>query len=379
MQDAPFIFSNRPKYRIARHLAFWIVFLLSQAAVSLIVPSIFNRNNSERMFEATFGQLLYLPGQLFLVYTLLYFVIPKFILKTRYKLAFLWMIILCILTGFIASVFYWFFIDDVLSLYFGSSGHFIEKKGFNAYIPIGFINGLRASLVVGGFATSVKLMKQWYEKEYRNTILQKEKLNAELQSLKAQLHPHFLFNTLNNIYSITQNTSPVASEMLVKLSDLLRYILYQCDQPLVKLSQEFNLIDDYIALEKIRYNENLDLDIFFPATTKEWLIAPLLLLPLVENCFKHGSSKLLDQPWIKIEAELKENILFVKLINGKPAGESVSDDFNYGIGLTNVQKRLDFLYPGKHELKIIAEPGVFIVNLKLELEKENGPINGERK
>ena len=379
MQEAPFIFSRQFKYRLARHLAFWFVFFLSQAAVSLVVPSLFNRNNNERMFEATFGQLLYLPSQLFLVYTLLYFVIPKFILRAKYQLSFMWIVILCVITGFVASVFYWLFADNILSFYFGARENFIEKRGFKAYIPIGFINGLRASLVVGGFATSVKLMKYWYEKEHRNTILQKEKLNAELQSLKAQLHPHFLFNTLNNIYSITQNTSPVASEMLVKLSDLLRYILYQCDQPLVKLSQEFNLISDYIALEKIRYSKNLDLDVSFPATTNGYLITPLLLLPLVENCFKHGSSKLLEQPWIKIEAELKEDILFVKLINGKPAGEEMNDQFKDGIGLSNVKKRLDFLYAGKHELKIIAEPGVFIVNLKIELEKENSRVNGERK
>lgn len=371
MQRIPFIFSDQLKYRIARHITFWIVAFASQAAVSLIVPSLFNRTNNERVFEATLGQLLYLPAQLFLVYTLLYFIIPRFILKGKYKLAFLWIVILCIVTGLIASVFYWLFVDDLIHYYFGNQ-QIIEKKGFYFYIPIGFINGLKASLVVAGFGTSIKLMKHWYDKEYRNTILQKEKLKAELQSLKAQLHPHFLFNTLNNIYSITQTTSPLASEMLVKLSDLLRYILYQCDQPMVKLSQEFSLIKDYIALEKMRYNENLDLDISFPSNTNGYVIPPLLLLPLVENCFKHGSSKLLEQPWIKIEAEQKENVLFLKLINGKPADGIAGDSFTYGIGLGNVQKRLDILYPGKHELKIVAEPDVFVVNLKLELEKENG-------
>jgi len=376
MQRSPFIFSDEPRYRIARHLAFWIVFFISQAAVSLVVPSLFNRSNRERMFEATFGQLLYLPGQLILVYTLLYFVIPKFILKTKYKLAVLWIIILCIITGFVASISYWLWVDDIFRLYFGINEKFIEKKVFSSYIPVGFINGLRVSLVVAGFATSIKILKQWYEKEYRNTVLQKEKLNAELQSLKAQLHPHFLFNTLNNIYSITQNSSPVASEMLVKLSDLLRYILYQCDQPLVKLSQEFQLIKDYVALEKIRYTKDLDIDVSLPPDENGYYISPLLLLPLVENCFKHGSSKLIEQPWIKIQAEQKDGFLLVKLINARPA-DPVGDGFENGIGLKNVKKRLDLLYPGRHELKIISEPGVFIVNLKLELDKEqNGKQTG---
>jgi hypothetical protein len=111
-------------------------------------------------------------------------------------------------------------------------------------LPYDFFFGLQAVINVAGFAAAIKLMKHWYEKEHRNNILQREKLDAELQSLKAQLHPHFLFNTLNNIYSIAENTSPLASGMLLKLSALLRYILYECDRPLVKLSQEFTLIKD---------------------------------------------------------------------------------------------------------------------------------------
>ena len=299
---------------------------------------------------------------------MLYFVIPRFILKMKYKLAIMWVIILCVIAGFVASICYWLWVDGILQWYFGVHENYVEKKRFSGYIPIGFINGLRVALVAAGVATSIKLLKHWYEKEYRNTVLQKEKLNAELQSLKAQLHPHFLFNTLNNIYSITQNSSPVASEMLVKLSDLLRYILYQCDQPLVKLSQEFQLIKDYIALEKIRYTKDLDIDVSLPADANGYCIAPLLLLPLVENCFKHGSSKLIEQPWIKIQAEQKDNYLLLKLINAKPAGGE-DGHFESGIGLRNVQKRLDLLYPGRHELKIISEPDVFIVNLKLELER----------
>jgi sensor histidine kinase YesM len=370
VQGSPFIFSNKLQWRISRHVAFWIVFFLSQAAVSLVVPTLFNRNNNERIFEASFAQLLYLPGQLFLVYTLLYFVIPKFILQSRYKMAFVWIIILCVVTGFIASLFYWAWVDDIFAFFSGRREAVGEKKAFNAYISMGFINGLRASLVVAGLATSIKLIKQWYEKEYLNTVLQKEKLNAELQSLKAQLHPHFLFNTLNNIYSITQNTSPIASEMLVKLSDLLRYILYQCDQPVVNLCQEFQLIKDYIALEKIRYTNELDVDVSLPANTNGYRIAPLLLLPLVENCFKHGSSRLIEQPWIKIHIEQKENSLLVKLINAKPV-TGPGNNFHSGIGLKNLQKRLDLLYPDRHELKIISEPDVFIVNLKVELEKSS--------
>ena len=198
-------------------------------------------------------------------------------------------------------------------------------------------------------------------------VLQREKLDAELQSLKAQLHPHFLFNTLNNIYSATENTSPLASGMLVKLSDLLRYILYECDRPLVPLSKELTLIRDYIELERVRYG-SLELNTRLPGDSNGFFIAPLLLLPLVENCFKHGTSRMLDQPWVSIEAEVDGGRLLVKLINGKLPGGEV---FTEGIGLTNVRKRLDLLYPGKHELNIVSEPDLFIVNMRLELVDKN--------
>jgi LytS/YehU family sensor histidine kinase len=239
-----------------------------------------------------------------------------------------------------------------------------------AQLPFEFLFGLRAVINVAGFAAAFKLMKYWYEKEYLNSVLQKEKLDAELQSLKAQLHPHFLFNTLNNIYSITENVSRPASDMLLKLSALLRYILYECNRPLVKLPQEFKLIEDYIALEKVRY-KHIELDVRLIDKAEGYNIAPLLLLPLVENCFKHGTSQVIEQPWINITTELKENIFAIKLINGKPVGNGMNN-FTEGIGLSNVKKRLNLLYPGRHELVVIAEGEVFIVQLKLNLAPANG-------
>ncbi len=133
-------------------------------------------------------------------------------------------------------------------------------------------------------------------KRYVNSILEKEKLNAELQSLKAQVHPHFLFNTLNNIYGVVENTSPQGSDMILRLSALLRYILYECNNPFIRLGQEFKIIHDYIALERARYSDTLDLQVELPGNVDGCLIAPLLLLPLVENCFKHGTSRVLEHP-----------------------------------------------------------------------------------
>jgi len=228
--------------------------------------------------------------------------------------------------------------------------------------------GLRGAITIGGLAAAIKLMKYWHLKEQRNLQLQKENAEAGLQLLKAQVHPHFLFNTLNNIYSYTQNTSPVASKMITGLSDMLRYILYEGNRPLTSLHKELGMIEDYINLEKIRYGNRLELHIDLPENTQGLHIAPLLLLPLVENCFKHGTSTMLEQPWINLKITLQGKQMHMKLLNGK-LNSPVEKQPLTGIGLNNVQMRLSLLYPGKHELTITSEDEVFMVNLKLELEQ----------
>ena len=376
MQKNPFIFSNKFAYRLARHLAFWFFAIFGQGLLGVGIRPLFRVEVSQGSFiENIIQPLLYLPGQLVMVYLLLYQIIPKYVLKAKYRPAILWGMALSIASGFIAAFSYSVFIpfeahfmhrfEIVDGLLVTLPSEFIYKIDFDQ-LPFEFLFGLKTVLNAAGFAAAIKLLKYWYEKEYLASVLQKEKLDAELQSLKAQLHPHFLFNTLNNIYSITENVSEPASDMLLKLSALLRYILYECNKPLVKLAQEFKLIEDYIALEKVRYKD-IELDIRLAHGVEAQCIAPLLLLPLVENCFKHGTSKVIEQPWINITTELSENVLAVKLINGKPLNAGVNG-YAEGIGLSNVKKRLNLLYPGKHELVIIAEEEVFIVQLKLSLE-----------
>ena len=368
MQNLPFVFSNRLPVRLCRHIVFWGVLYLGQASVLSLLPRFIFGLGDNTLTEYFLVPVLYLPAQLLLVYSLLYFVIPRFILKYRYRQALLWTLALVFLSSAIAAVMYATLFDTVRAHFYVFRNMPFDRAPMLDYIPYGFASGFRAVLNVAGFAAAIKLMKYWYEKEYRNTVLQREKLDAELQSLKAQLHPHFLFNTLNNIYSITENTSLLGSDMIMRLSGLLRYMLYECNHPFVTLSQECRMIEDYIALEKMRYRQ-LDCSVLLPQETDHALIAPLLLLPLVENCFKHGTSQVLRQPWIKIQVELKADILVVKLINGKPPSKT-SADVKDGIGLNNLKKRLDLIYPGKHELSILAEEDVYIVNCKIDLQNE---------
>jgi len=216
-------------------------------------------------------------------------------------------------------------------------------------------------------------MKYLYLKEQRNLQLQKQNMEAQLQLLKAQVHPHFLFNTMNNIYAHTQATAPVAARLVTGLSDMLRYMLYDGAQPLVPLQKELKLLQDYIMLEQVRYGNRLDVNMNLPEQTEDLYIAPLLLLPFVENCFKHGASHMLDQPWVSFTVTVDDVRLQMKLVNGKAPGGAGKGAVANGIGISNVRRRLQLLYGQKrHQLKITDAEDVFVVDLKLKLDKKRG-------
>ena len=368
MQQHPFIFSDDRKYRLQRHAAFWIFWWIFQGFLYSFVPASSAAIYWESLQISMLESFIFMFGHLFLGYTLMYFVIPRFLLKQRYLATALWTAVLFIATAFF-SVFLGKYIVNPLRNYLAAAGYihtYFERPHAAVYQSL--LAGLRGGITIGGIAAAIKLMKYWYVKEQRNLQLQKENVESQLQLLKAQVHPHFLFNTLNNIYSHTQNTAPVAAQLISGLSDILRFILYESGQLLVPLSKELKMIRDYISLEQIRYGNNLDIHIDLPGKTDELHISPLLLLPLVENCFKHGASSILEQPWISLQITLQGKQMQMKLLNGK-TNEERKNGHPSGIGIQNVQKRLDLLYPGKHELTIANEEDVFIVNLKIELEK----------
>ncbi len=365
MQQHPFIFSDERKWRIRRHLAFWTFWWLFQGFLYAFVAL---RNSGDYFTQLPISMMesfFFMANHLFLAYALMYFVIPRFLLKQRYWKTAGWTLILFFLTACISAMLSIIVIPPVREFFFGYEG--VPTRPVQATLFLSLLAGLRGGITIGGIAAAIKLMKYWYVKEQRNLQLQNENTAAQLQLLKAQIHPHFLFNTLNNIYSYTQTTAPVAAGMVTGLSDLLRYMLYEGRQPLVPLSKELSMIKDYISLEKMRYGNKLEIHCDVPAQTGELYIAPLLLLPLVENCFKHGTSHVLEQPWINLEISIRDNQMQMKLINGK-VKKVLNDSPHKGIGILNVEKRLSLLYPGKHELVITQEEEVFIVRLKIELE-----------
>lgn len=367
MNTFPFIFSNRLKFRLQRHFAFWAFWWLFQGVLYAFLPVKMSFAYTDRLPISIIESLVFLPAHIFLAYVLMYFVIPKLLLKNRYLLTGLAVLLAFVGTACLSAILAMQVIEPVLKFFFKSSPVSPSPpRAFSFYLSL--MAGLRGGITIGGLAAAIKLMKYWYIKEQTNLQLQKENAENQLQLLKAQIHPHFLFNTLNNIYSHTQGVAPVASHLVMGLSDMLRTMLYECAQPLILLRKELKMVEDYILLEKIRYDERFDIHVDVPADTGNLYIAPLLLLPLVENCFKHGASNMLEQPWLSLVVHLKDDRIQVKLMNGK-ASMPANPDKMHGIGILNVSKRLELLYPGKHVLQVFDEEEVFVVNLEVQLER----------
>lgn len=360
-----FVFSEKPGKRVLRHILFWVIWWLYFSLCDYLFqkPYLSFPLGPEYV---TVGAHLFLKTFLLIsVYAIACYVFIYFILTKAIDSSWWDVILQLLLLGvflFIAAYFmYWTFFPLLDSLF---APH-IPASFPTLFWPAVYL-GLINPTKVMAFAGIIKYVKYWWLKNQESEKINSEKIIAELQLLKAQIRPGFLFNALNNIYVYSLAASPRAPEMLLKLSDLLSYILYECDQSLVPLKKEMDIMKDYMALEKTRLDESFEMEINIIGNMDDKMIAPFLLLPFIENCFKLSNS-LSEQPWINLDIVIDGNLFYMKLANG------VMPDF---IGLpsvdetwlSNVQKRLTLLYPRKHELKISKEQEMVILLLKLQLD-----------
>lgn len=205
----------------------------------------------------------------------------------------------------------------------------------------------------------IKFVGMWFERK-------QVALSSELNFLKAQIHPHFLFNTLNNLYSLTLKNSPDSPEVVLGLSEILRYMLYECNSDLVPLKRDIEIIKSYIKLEKIRYEDRLDLNLNISGDILNKSIAPLLMIPLIENAFKHGASEMTEGAWINIDLEVSGNRLKFKVSNGRPPKEGNDSRSHFEkIGVSNVRKRLELIYPGSYDFTIYDEEEIYVAILEI--------------
>ena len=214
---------------------------------------------------------------------------------------------------------------------------------------------------------SIRFIQKWKDDEKLGAEIDKERISNELLFLKQQVNPHFLFNALNSIYSMTINTSKSASNTILKLSSILRYMLYETENKMVELYDEIAIIGDYIALQKLRLPENVKLNYVVKGETENRKIAPLLLIPLIENAFKYGTDNIGDS-FIDIMLTISEGKLEL-LVRNQVVGRTMRMEKDSGIGIKNIKRRLDLLYPGNYFFTIDQNNDIFTVLLQIKLQE----------
>ena len=211
----------------------------------------------------------------------------------------------------------------------------------------------------------LKLVKQWYSDQKTTKDLQQEQLQTELKFLKSQINPHFLFNSLNNLYALTLSKSDSAPEVVLRLSNILRYILYESNEGYVSVRKEMEHVKDYVAVEKLRLGMGVTIDIDIDDAIQDDPVEPMLFLTLVENALKHSEDILPEKRFIRIHAKsLDTGFRFLIENTFSP---SKRDSETGGIGLENIKKRLNLIYPNQHDIKSSTADGVYRVDLIIKL------------
>ena len=257
----------------------------------------------------------------------------------------------------------------LVAYYFTSGDVMPEYAGITSTLNLAYATSyLLGQIYVIGFVTAIKLAIDWIKQKEYLTETNEMLLENELKYLRSQIQPHFFFNTLNNLYSLTIDKSDKAPDLILKLSDLMKYFLYETGKEFQTLENEISHIQDYIEIEKLRYDENLKVNFNINSKTKKVIVKPLILIPLVENAFKHGARNSKKNGYITIDLNATSNLLDFRIENSfeKPT-KKIKAQIG-GIGLTNLKKRLDLNYgPDFFNLDIIKEKNKYIAHLKIKL------------
>ena len=340
---------NHPILRIIQHLAFWV---LSFLVFLYLFKSGAKPEKIDYVYTILF-QLTLLPA----VYLNIELLLPT--LGNRRRI-----------------LFYLFSLAVVVIFFTWINYNFFDKwsaKVFPDYFFISYFTFREILLFFSVYiiiSTLLKLSKSWFlVSGLQKELLEKEKqkTEVELKALKAQINPHFFFNTLNNIYVLTAEDPKVAGEAIHQLSKMMRYLLYDTQQGKNMLSQEIAFVKNYIHLMKLRMTDVVRINIDTPVHLQDMPLAPMILLPFVENAFKHGVSAT-QQSYVDIIIMQKEKVLDITVNNSIMKDNSLSLDSNSGIGLVNTRRRLDLLYPGRYKLDIsTTNATAYSVHLILDL------------
>ncbi len=331
--------------RIVYHTLFWAVML-----ITLIVLDSSDQGLGFKVIREIVNMLFYS----IVVYFNLFYLIPNYLTEKKFLLyCILLMLSVVLITPIKIFVLY------LLYTYLPASQQQLitDQNWFF----------LASFLIVGG-STVFKIISDWVRYQRDRKELQTQTMQSELKFLKSQINPHFLFNTLNNLYALTLKKSDKAPEIVIKLSEMMRYMLYECNEKRVLLSKEVHYIRNYLDLERLRQGKNVDISFQVQGKVNSQKIAPLMFIPFLENSFKHGLNNLISQGFVNICLDVEDQQVNLYIENSKPETlPQQSHKRSGGIGLVNVRRRLNLLYPNQYELTIKDNPKTYGVELNIQL------------
>lgn len=330
------------------HSIFW---LLVMSLFSLFEMSVMDIS----FFHALSNNAVRLVILGFAVYYNVYVLVPNYLARKRF---FPYMGMLFLLTLIITPI-------ESFLLFVKSSGKPEMQAGILRELNLAFI----PNFLLMGVSTVVKITTDWYKNMREKQVIETETMQSELRFLKSQINPHFLFNTLNSLYALTLKKDEKAPEIVLKLSEMMRYMLYECNERQVHLSKEVNYIHNYLDLEKLRQGAKMSINFTVEGNLHNQLIAPLMFIPFVENCFKHGVGHHIEKGFVSIVLHVADNDIDLRVENSKSESMPLQrHPRSGGIGLVNVRRRLELLYPKRYSLDIGDNPNSYVVNLKIQLE-----------
>lgn len=333
--------------RVVYHLLFWLILLFLLTLIG----------QGNQGFWFTLGyEIVNVFFYAIIVYFNLNYLIPNYLTQKRFFTYAILLILSCIIITPL----------QVLADYF----LFTSRPELQAELLENQNYFFLLTFFIAGSSTIGKIVFDWARHLREKQTLETQTMQSELKFLKSQINPHFLFNTLNNLYALTLKKSDQAPEIVLRLSEMMRYMLYECNEKQVLLSKEVNYIKNYLELERLRQGKQVDINFELTGEVSDQKIAPLMFIPFLENSFKHGLSNQLKHGFVNIKMEVNDNTVDFYIENSKPESPPKQDHHRRsgGIGLVNVHRRLNLLYPEQYDLKISDTPKSYAVNLKLELE-----------
>lgn len=344
-------FLSELKIPLRYHLIFWGSYFI----LNIIRFASINKD----YWYSIKSNLVEFPLNILITYFTIYYLIPKFIVKKKYVKFFLF---------FTVSLVIFYLFRTGLNYILVTKDIWPEAQGYQE--PFTFIHMIE--LVIGtvyiiGLVSAIKLTYDWISEKKKNDELQRIQLETELNFLKSQIQPHFFFNTLNNLYALVIKKSPNAPNVVMKLSEIMQYVLYEVKEPKVKLAKSINYLYSYLELEKLRYGERVQSEISIDGDIDDVEVPPLLFLPFIENCFKHGTQHNEDIK-VTIGFAIKDNFLYFTVKNNH--AEKQIKFKKHGIGIENVNRRLELLYGNRYNLETRPLDDIYSVKMIIPLHED---------